>query len=239
MMKMNRWVVQNGDPAVRDNLVTQLGISPVLANLLINRGYQEPHEVMEFLNPALHQLSSPFEMLNMGAAAERILQAVERKEKIVVYGDYDVDGICASVTLYQGLKMLNADAAYYVPDRMEEGYGVNTPALRSIYEDGCRLLITVDCGISSWKEVAEAKSWGMDVIVTDHHQLPETLPDCIIVNPVFSNSEKDKSRHLCGTGVAFKVVQALFNRYNREDGFTERLRPFLDIVALATDAAVL
>ena len=238
MMKMNRWVVQNGDPAVRDNLVTQLGISPVLANLLINRGYQEPHEVMEFLNPALHQLSSPFEMLNMGAAAERILQAVERKEKIVVYGDYDVDGICASVTLYQGLKMLNADAAYYVPDRMEEGYGVNTPALRSIYEDGCRLLITVDCGISSWKEVAEAKSWGMDVIVTDHHQLPETLPDCIIVNPVFSNSEKDKWRHLCGTGVAFKVVQALFNRYYREDGFTERLRSFLDIVALATVADI-
>ena len=238
MMKMNRWVVQNGDPAVRDNLVTQLGISPVLANLLINRGYQEPHEVMEFLNPALHQLSSPFEMLIMGAAAERILQAVERKEKIVVYGDYDVDGICASVTLYQGLKMLNADAAYYVPDRMEEGYGVNTPALRSIYEDGCRLLITVDCGISSWKEVAEAKSWGMDVIVTDHHQLPETLPDCIIVNPVFSNSEKDKWRHLCGTGVAFKVVQALFNRYYREDGFTERLRPFLDIVALATVADI-
>ena len=238
MMKMNRWVVQNADPAVRDNLVTQLGISPVLANLLINRGYQEPHEVMEFLNPALHQLSSPFEMLNMGAAAERILQAVERKEKIVVYGDYDVDGICASVTLYQGLKMLNADAAYYVPDRMEEGYGVNTPALRSIYEDGCRLLITVDCGISSWKEVAEAKSWGMDVIVTDHHQLPETLPDCIIVNPVFSNSEKDKWRHLCGTGVAFKVVQALFNRYYREDGFTERLRSFLDIVALATVADI-
>lgn len=237
-MKMNRWVVQKADSAVRDNLVNQLGISPVLANLLINRGYQEPHEVMEFLNPALHQLSSPFEMLNMGAAVERILEAVERKEKIVVYGDYDVDGICASVTLYQGLKMLNADAAYYVPDRMEEGYGVNTPALRGIYENGCRLLITVDCGISSWKEVAEAKSWGMDVIVTDHHQLPETLPDCIIVNPVFSNNEKDKWRHLCGTGVAFKVVQALFNRYYQEDGFTERLRPFLDIAALATVADI-
>ena len=83
-MKMNRWVVQKADPAVRDNLVSQLGISPVLANLLINRGYREPHEVMEFLNPSLHQLSSPFEMLNMGAAAERILEAVERKEKIVV-----------------------------------------------------------------------------------------------------------------------------------------------------------
>ena len=237
-MKMNRWVVQKADPAVRDNLVSQLGISPVLANLLINRGYREPHEVMEFLNPSLHQLSSPFEMLNMGAAAERILEAVERKEKIVVYGDYDVDGICASVTLYQGLKMLDADVAYYVPDRMEEGYGVNTPALRAIFEDGARLLITVDCGISSWKEVAEAKSWGMEVIVTDHHQLPDTLPDCIIVNPVFSNNEKDKWRHLCGTGVAFKVVQALFMRHFQEEGFSNRLRPFLDIVALATVADI-
>jgi len=237
-MKMNRWVVQKADPAVRNRLVEMLGISPVLANLLINRGYQEPHEVMEFLNPSLQQLSSPFEMLNMGAAVERILEAIERNEKIVVYGDYDVDGICASVTLYQGLKMLHADAAYYVPDRMEEGYGVNTPALRGIYEDGARLLITVDCGISSWKEVAEAKSWGMDVIVTDHHQLPDVLPDCIIVNPVFSNSEKDKWRHLCGTGVAFKVVQALFSRYYQEEGFTERLRPFLDIAALATVADI-
>lgn len=237
-MKMNRWVVQKADPTVRDNLVKQLGISPVLANLLVNRGYCEPQEVLEFLNPALHQLSSPFEMLNMGAAAERILEAVERKEKIVIYGDYDVDGICASVTLYQGLKMLDADVAYYVPDRMEEGYGVNTPALRGIYEDGARLLITVDCGISSWKEVAEAKSWGMDVIVTDHHQLPDILPDCMIVNPVFSNDERDKWRHLCGTGVAFKVVQALFARYYNEDGFTERMRPFLDIAALATVADI-
>ncbi len=237
-MKMNRWVVQTAEPAVRERLVDQLGISPVLANLLINRGYKEPHDVMEFLNPSLHQLSSPFEMLNMGAAVERILEAVERKEKIVVYGDYDVDGICASVMLYQGLKVLNADVAYYVPDRMEEGYGVNTPALRGIYEDGCRLLVTVDCGISAWKEITEAKSWGMDVIVTDHHQLPETLPDCIIVNPVFSNSEHDKWRYLCGTGVAFKVVQGLFSRYYQEDGFTERMRPFLDIAALATVADI-
>ncbi len=237
-MKMNRWVVQNADPILRAKLVQELGISPVLANLLINRGYQEPHEVMEFLNPALHQLSSPFEMLNMGAAAERILEAVERKEKIVVYGDYDVDGICASVMLYQGLQTLKANVAYYVPDRMEEGYGVNTSALRGIYEDGCRLLVTVDCGISAWREIAEAKSWGMDVIVTDHHQLPETLPDCIIVNPVFSSSEKDRWRYLCGTGVAFKVVQALFSRYYQEDGFTERMRPFMDIAALATVADI-
>ena len=129
-MKMNKWVVQQTDPAQCEALVKQLGISPVLARLLLNRGYSRPQEIKEFLSPALEQLSSPFEMLNMGAAVERILEAVAQHEKIVVYGDYDVDGICASVTLYQGLQKLQADVDYYVPDRMEEGYGVNTPALR-------------------------------------------------------------------------------------------------------------
>lgn len=238
IMRMNRWVVQQTDGALRERLIKELGISPVLANLLLNRGYRQPQEIREFLNPSLEQLSSPFEMLNMGAAVERILQAVADKEKIVVYGDYDVDGICASVTLYQGLQQLQADVDYYVPDRMEEGYGVNTPALRAIFENGAKLLVTVDCGISSWQEVAAAKSWGMDVIVTDHHQLPEVLPDCIIVNPVLSQSEQDKWRYLCGTGVAFKVVQGLFARYYQEDGFSKRMLPFLDLAALATVADI-
>lgn len=237
-MKMNKWIVQQNDPVLREQLVKELGISPVLANLLLNRGYEQPQEIREFLNPSLQQLSSPFEMLNMGAAVERILEAVAHKDRIVVYGDYDVDGICASVTLYQGLQVLGADVDYYVPDRMEEGYGVNIPALQSIFETGAKLLVTVDCGVSSWQEVETAKQWGMDVIVTDHHQLPDSLPDCIIVNPVLSNSEQDKWRYLCGTGVAFKVVQGLFSRYFHEDGFTERMLPFLDLAALATVADI-
>lgn len=237
-MKVSRWILQETDPVLRQQLVDELGISPILASLLLNRGYRQKQDILEFLNPSLQSLSSPFEMLNMGAAVERILQAVENKEKIVVYGDYDVDGICASVTLYQGLQKIHADVDYYVPDRMEEGYGVNTPALRSIYEGGARLLVTVDCGISSWKEVAEAKSWGMDVIVTDHHQLPEILPDCIIVNPVLSQHETDRWRYLCGTGVAFKVVQGIFARYYKEEGFSQRMLPFLDLAALATVADI-
>lgn len=237
-MKMNKWVIQEIDSGLRDKLVRELGISPILANLLLNRGLRDPQEITEFLNPSLQQLSSPFEMVNMGAAVERILEAVEKKEKIVIYGDYDVDGICASVTLYQGLQVLQAEVDYYVPDRMEEGYGVNTTALRAIFEDGARLLVTVDCGISSWQEVAAAKSWGMDVIVTDHHQLPDQLPDCIIVNPVLSNREQDKWRFLCGTGVAFKVVQGLFSQYYGESGFTKRMLPFLDLAALATVADI-
>ena len=237
-MRMSKWVVQQVDPVVQQRLMQETGISAILASLLINRGYEDPQEVLEFLNPSLDQLSSPFEMVNMGAAVEHILEAVKRNDKIVVYGDYDVDGICASVMLYQGLKAINADVEYYVPDRMEEGYGINTPALRNIYEQGAKLLITVDCGISAWQEVEEAKKWGMEVIVTDHHQLPDILPDCIIVNPVLSNSEQDKWRYLCGTGVAFKVVQGLFARYYNESGFSRRMMPFLDIAALATVADI-
>lgn len=130
-MKMKKWVIQETDSGLRDKLVKELGISPILANLLLNRGLRDPQEITEFLNPSLQQLSSPFEMVNMGAAVERILEAVEKKEKIVIYGDYDVDGICASVMLYQGLQVLQAEVDYYVPDRMEEGYGVNTTALRA------------------------------------------------------------------------------------------------------------
>ena len=111
-MRMSKWVVHQADPVVQKRLMQETGISAILAGLLINRGYEDPQEVREFLNPSLDQLSSPFEMVNMGAAVERILEAVERKDKIVVYGDYDVDGICASVMLYQGLKTLNADVEY-------------------------------------------------------------------------------------------------------------------------------
>ena len=237
-MKMNKWALQEVDSVQRDELVRKLHISPILATLVINRGYQTEEDVMRYLHPSLGQLSSPFEMVNMGAAVERILEAVEKNERIVIYGDYDVDGICASVTLYQGLKSLNADVDYYVPDRMEEGYGVNIPALKRIFDSGAKLLVTVDCGISSWEEVEAAKSWGMDVIVTDHHQFPEHLPDCMIVNPVMSRDEQDSWRYLCGTGVAFKVVQGLFARYYQEEGFTRRMVPYLDLAAFATVADI-
>ncbi len=239
-MRISRWVVQEADPKAKADLVRELGISTVLAGLLVNRGYSDPAEAKQFLHPELAQLSSPFEMLNMGAAVERILDAVDRGEKIVIYGDYDVDGICASVTLYEGLRQLNADVDYYVPNRMEEGYGVNLPALRAIFETGARLLVTVDCGISSWQEVAEAKRWGLDVVVTDHHQLPDVLPDCIIVNPVLRLSAQDRWRDLCGTGVAFKVVQGLFARRlgAPREGFDSRMQPFLDLAALATVADI-
>lgn len=237
-MQTKKWMVREVDRGLQEVLVKEVGISPILANLLINRGYHDPQEVREFLNPDLSQLSSPFEMLNMGAVVERILQAVADGEKIVVYGDYDVDGICASVILYQGLKALHADVAYYVPDRLEEGYGVNLQAMKTIFEMGTGLVVTVDCGISSAAEVEEAKRWGMDVIVTDHHQLPVILPDCMIINPVLTATDASRWKDLCGAGVAFKLVQGLFSVYYHEEGFTERMRPYLDLAALATVADI-
>lgn len=238
VMKTNRWIVKEVDKEQQQRLVAELQISPILANLLINRGYSDPETVREFLTPSLENLSSPFALLNMGAAVEKILQTVERREKIIVYGDYDVDGICASVILYQGLQALDANVDYYVPDRIEEGYGINTVALQHIAEAGCKLVITVDCGISSAQEIAAAKQWGLEFIVTDHHQLPAVLPDCIIVDPVMSATVEDKWKDLCGAGVAFKLVQALFSQYYQEQDCTERMNPYLDLVALATVADI-
>lgn len=237
-MNQKQWIIANQDMGDVRRLAEKLQVSEVLAKLLMNRGYSEPLSANEFLHPSLENLSSPFEMMNMGAAVERILDSVSRNEKIMVYGDYDVDGICASITMYEGLKKLGAQVEYYVPDRVEEGYGINVPALKSIYDGGARLLITVDCGVSSYQEIAEAQSWGMDVIVTDHHQLPESIPDCIMVNPVLSTDENDKWRGLCGTGVAFKVVQGLYMRYYHINTFPEQIRPLLDLVALATVADI-
>lgn len=236
-MQKNKWTIKPVDHCLQAQIASQLKISPILTNLLINRGYTDPQEIQEFLNPELANLSSPFELLNLGAAVEMILQFVADGKKIVVYGDYDVDGICASVVLCQGLKAIGAQVSYYVPDRLEEGYGINLGALRSIWEGQNSLVITVDCGISSYQEIHEAKSWGLEVIVTDHHQLPENLPDCIIVDPAMAVEMSPEWKDLCGTGVAFKLVQGVFEKYYGDQEM-ERLMPFLDLVALATVADI-
>lgn len=239
-MHKNKWIIRENDQKQIERLVDQLEISPILANLLLNRGYREPSEIRDFLSPQLENLSSPFELLNMGAVVERILSFVHEQKGIVVYGDYDVDGICASVILYQGLSALGAKVDYYVPDRLEEGYGINVAALKNIRQKGADLVVTVDCGISSYQEVEEAKTFGLEVIVTDHHQLPPTLPQTLIVDPVMSENLEGAAawRNLCGAGVAFKLVQGLFEHNFGRENIMERMRPYLDLVALATVADI-
>ena len=237
-MQAKRWIISDCDEEQREILSQQLAVSPYIAEILLKRGIKTYQESIEFLNPQLQNLSHPLEILNMAAAAEKIWQSIEKKEKITVYGDYDVDGMCASAILYEGLKDLGADASCYVPDRIEEGYGLNQKAIESIAQKGCGLLVTVDCGISSAKEVAFARKLGLEVVVTDHHQLPEVLPNCIIVNPALAVEKTAKWSNLCGAGVSFKLVQALNIYKYGEKELWEKTKKLLDLTALATIADI-
>lgn len=237
-MQAKRWILSQCDIKQKEAMSQALGVSEYIAEILLKRGISSYEEAQEFLNPTLAHLSEPLDILNMGAAAEKIWQAIDEKKKITVYGDYDVDGMCASAILYEGLKDLGASVAIYVPDRIEEGYGLNEKAVENIYADGTGLLVTVDCGISSAKEVAKAQKLGLEVIVTDHHQLPEELPRTIIVNPAMATTKTEKWSNLCGAGVSFKLVQALYEWRFGTDSVWQHTKKLLDLAALATIADI-
>lgn len=184
-------------------------------------------------------LQSPFALQGMETAVELILQAMEEGKKILVFGDYDCDGIMATVLLYDYLENEGADVCYYIPQRISEGYGLSKDTVRMIKESGIDLIITVDNGISSYEEIGYAKELGMQVVVTDHHALPEQLPPAdAIVNSAFAN-DRDPSRYLCGAGVAFKLVAALEQTMQQSDDAQEMmLSQYGDLVAIATLADV-
>ncbi|MBQ8109855.1 MAG: single-stranded-DNA-specific exonuclease RecJ [Clostridia bacterium] len=197
-----------------------------LYRLLAGRGVASAEAAAAFLNPGPDSLRDPFELNDMAAAAGRIKAAVDGKEVICVYGDYDVDGVCASAILSGYLTALGADARVYLPSRHSEGYGLNEAAIRKIAL-WAKLLVTVDCGVTSVALVALAKQLGMDVIVTDHHRPAEALPDCPVVNPLLGGYA---FASLCGAGVAWKLVWALGGR--------DAAMPWVDVAALATVADV-
>jgi single-stranded-DNA-specific exonuclease len=201
-------------------------ISPLMHQLLMRRGIDSPERVRSFLNPDAAQLRDPFLLNDMKAAVEIIQQALELDKKVTVYGDYDVDGVCASSILSMHLRAMGFDVNTYIPSRHHEGYGLNMDAIRKISEQS-DLLITVDCGVTSIQEVALAHELGLKVIVTDHHQPGTELPQCPVINPVLSNYPFP---FLCGAGTAFKLVCAL-------SGF-ETAQQYLDLAALATVADV-
>ena len=201
------------------------GMAPALHALLCARGVASAEEAREFLNPGPGSLHDPFLLNDMSRAVTRIRAALEGGETICVYGDYDVDGVSASAILSEYLKDCGADARVYLPSRHSEGYGLNEAAIREI-AGWAKLMVTVDCGVTSVELVALAKSLGLDVIVTDHHQPAETLPDCPVVNPLLAGYPFP---YLCGAGVAWKLVQAL----SGSDAMDR-----VDIAALATVADV-
>src|SRR3989338_8371535 len=167
------WQIKTIDPQINKNLSPQISLDPLIAHLLINRGLNNKENVDNFLNCSLNALYDPFLLKDMDKAVKRINLAINKKEKIMVYGDYDVDGLSATAILILALKELGAEPLHYIPNRLEEGYGLNHQAVNKAHKQGVNLLITVDCGINSKEEVAALTNLAVDTIVSDHHQPQE------------------------------------------------------------------
>lgn len=210
----------------RNALCRQFNIHPLTAQVLINRNLTEPGQVHQFLAGKLTNLVEPHRLLGIPQAVERILVAVDKKQKIVIYGDYDVDGITGVAILWHLLTLLGANVDFYIPHRVDEGYGLNEEAIRSIADSGCQLLITVDCGICAVGPVALAYQLGMDVIITDHHRLPAQLPAArAIVHPLLDKEYPNPDSS--GAMVAFKLAWALAESQKRAGKMPDLLRQFL------------
>ncbi|MGR6836208.1 single-stranded-DNA-specific exonuclease RecJ [Syntrophomonas erecta] len=231
-MSYSVWQTHNLEYSIIQNLTNQLSISDMLATILFNRGIRSVPAAQKFLYGAWDDLQSPWELNGVRAAVNRIELAISRGEKIIIYGDYDADGICSAVLLKEALQARGTDPEIYIPDRFKEGYGVNQAAVEMLARD-YDLMITVDCGITSVDEISKAKDLGMDSIVTDHHQPGKILPPALaIINPKIDNHLD--SWGLAGVGVAFKLAEALCS-HRLEPDF---LYGQLDLVALATIADI-
>ena len=218
------WTITSCPHRESRELARELAVSETTARVLVRRGYGDAATARAFL-AGLDPGHDPGLLGDMGAACERISAAIASKERICVHGDYDADGICATALAVLVLRELGADVSWHLPSRFEEGYGVSGETLDRLAEDGCRLVLTVDCGITAVAEVARAKALGLDVVVTDHHRPGDELPDCPIVATRPSHYPFPE---LCGTGVVYKLGQALLG------ADSEALRRHLDLVAIAT-----
>ncbi len=236
---MTIWKSRPPSPHV-SRLANESNITPLQAQLLINRGITDASSATSFLDPKLSQLMDPMLLQDMGLAVERIVAAIERQEKITVYGDYDADGITATALLLNFFSSLGVSAFFYVPNRLTEGYGLNPEAVEKIVEDGTGLVITVDCGTSNQNEIDLARKLGVEVVVTDHHQIPKDFdPNCPVLNPHRSDSSFF-FKSLAGVGVAFFMIIAVRAALRDKGWFKDRAEPdlkdYLDLVALGTVA---
>lgn len=239
-----RWVFPGGDRDVEAQrraarrLAMELGLDPLAARVLVARGVAEPQDAARFLSHELTDLPDPFRMKGMSAAVERLTRAVLERETVTLYGDYDVDGVCSTALLSLFLDAVGASPKTYIPHRIDEGYGLNMRAVERIARESSRLLVSLDCGITSVVEVARARDLGMDVVIVDHHTVPETLPAAVaVLNPHQPGCEYP-TKALCAAGVAFNLVMALRRSLRTLGWFEKRpepaLKPLMDLVALAT-----
>jgi len=237
-MKPN-WVLAVQNNKLCDKISTNLGISRLTAQLLINRGVKNEVEAEAFLNPRLFDLPSPNLMMGMEKAVLRLNKALEKNEKVAIYGDYDVDGVTSTSLFYKFLISLEMDVTTYNPDRISEGYGINTSAIDKLHKQNIDLIISCDCGITAYDEVEYAKSLGMDFIITDHHLPPEKVPDAqAVLNPNQKGCNYP-DKEIAGVGVIFNFAIA-FRRFLRDKGYFKNGEPnlgdSLDLVALGTVA---
>jgi single-stranded-DNA-specific exonuclease len=229
-----RWDACACDEAAAGALAATLGIAPVVARLLCQRGLGDPDLAARFLDPRLEHLHDPMALADMGVAIDRILRAIASRQRIAVHGDYDVDGITSTVILRRTLELLGGDVVHFIPERLTDGYGLQPAAIERLHADGVSLVISVDCGIRGVEAARRARELGVDLIITDHHEPDSALPPALaIINPKRSDcSYPDKN--LAGVGVALKVVQALCRRTSHDNW----LPGFIKIAAIGTLADV-
>ena len=229
---LKRWKIKTPDPQLQVSLSDALRIHPIIIQLLINRQIKTPHEAEHFLKADLASLHDPFFLLDMDEAVTRIKKAQAAREKVLIYGDYDVDGVTSSAILRNVLKKMDMEVINYIPHRLEEGYGLNLKIVDMVRQKGVTLLITVDCGITAFKEVEALKQNGIDVIIIDHHHLSEgRLPGAVaVINPRRPDCPYP-FKELASVGLAAKLSQALL-------GEKETVAEYLELVALGTIADV-
>jgi single-stranded-DNA-specific exonuclease len=236
MQKPKRWIVREHNAHEAVSLARVLGVSRILASLLINRGYADERSARTFLTPGYDQLHEPYLMLGMKEAVARLQHAIDTRERILIYGDYDVDGTTGTAILLRALKLLGARVGFHVPHRFTEGYGIQQAALEKAFAEGYRLVVSVDCGIRAHAPLHWARDNSLDVIITDHH-LPDENEGAPPAFAVLNPNQKGcayPDKNLAGVGVAFKLVHALF----RERGRETQVPAFLKVVAIGTVADV-
>jgi single-stranded-DNA-specific exonuclease len=229
-----RWETLACDDAAAERLAAALGIAPIVARLLCQRGLGDAEAASRFLNPSLSHLHDPMALAGMSVAIDRILGAIARREKMAIHGDYDVDGVTSTVILRRALELLGGDVVHFIPERLRDGYGLLPASVERLHAEGVALIISVDCGIRGADAARRARELGVDLIITDHHEPDAELPAALaVINPKRSDCTYP-DKYLAGVGVALKLVQALCQRTGRESW----LPGFIKLAAIGTLADV-
>ena len=230
----------NCDPVLVETIASELNCSQIIARALLRRGVSSVEDARRFLNPKESELLDPFLLPDMQAAADRVRRAIDDEEHICVFGDYDADGVCSTAMLVQRLRKMGASVEYYIPHRHSEGYGMSADAVRLLHKHGVNLIITVDNGVSAYDEIELSSALGIDVVVTDHHSVGKTIPQCVAVVAASRKDSTYPNRYLCGAGVALKLIQALNGgTYTPEELALAAVATIADVVPLTGENRVI